>query len=83
MLRAIVGRKTARGKRLGEGPVNQKDKPIVGVIKGDPAGNGTAFEIAGKGIANPGPMEEAIKFVAQSSPISRGPKEGDDFDRKI
>ena len=45
---------------------------IVGLIIGTPlvvatVGHGTAFEIAGKGIANPGPMTEAIKLVAQSS----------------
>jgi 4-hydroxythreonine-4-phosphate dehydrogenase len=45
---------------------------IVGMIIGTPlivatVGHGTAFEIAGKGIANPGPMTEAIKLVAQSS----------------
>ena len=44
---------------------------IVGLIIGTPlvvatVGHGTAFEIAGKGIANPGPMREAIKMVAQS-----------------
>jgi 4-phospho-D-threonate 3-dehydrogenase / 4-phospho-D-erythronate 3-dehydrogenase len=45
---------------------------IVGLIIGTPlvvatVGHGTAFEIAGKGIANPGSMTEAIKLVAQSS----------------
>ena len=44
---------------------------VVGLIIGTPlvvatVGPGTAFEIAGKGIANPGPMVEAIKLVAQS-----------------
>lgn len=44
---------------------------IVGLIIGTPVvaatvGHGTAFEIAGKGMANPGPMAEAIKLVAQS-----------------
>jgi len=47
---------------------------IVGLIIGTPlvvatVGHGTAFEIAGKGIANPGPMTEAIKLVAQSSSL--------------
>ena len=45
---------------------------IVGLIIGTPlvvatVGHGTAFEIAGRGIANQGPMTEAIKLVAQSS----------------
>ena len=45
---------------------------IVGLIIGTPliaatVGHGTAFEIAGKGIANPRPMIEAIKLVAKSS----------------
>ncbi len=44
---------------------------IVGLIIGIPlvaatVGHGTAFEIAGKGIANPRPMIEAIKLVAKS-----------------
>ena len=44
---------------------------IVGLIIGTPliaatVGHGTAFEIAGKGIANPRPMMEAIKLVAKS-----------------
>jgi 4-hydroxythreonine-4-phosphate dehydrogenase len=44
---------------------------IVGLIIGTPliaatVGHGTAFEIAGKGIANPRPMIEAIKLVAKS-----------------
>jgi 4-phospho-D-threonate 3-dehydrogenase / 4-phospho-D-erythronate 3-dehydrogenase len=44
---------------------------IAGLIIGTPllvatVGHGTAFEIAGKGIANPGPMIEAVKLVAQS-----------------
>ncbi|MBP1724419.1 MAG: 4-hydroxythreonine-4-phosphate dehydrogenase PdxA, partial [Deltaproteobacteria bacterium] len=48
---------------------------LVGLIIGTPliaatVGHGTAFEIAGKGIANPRPMIEAIKLVAKSS----GPK---------
>ena len=47
---------------------------IVGLIIGTPlvvatVGHGTAFEIAGKGIASPGPMTEAIKLVAQSSDL--------------
>ncbi len=47
---------------------------IVGLIIGTPlvvatVGHGTAFEIAGKGIANPGPMTEAIKLVARSSSL--------------
>jgi 4-hydroxythreonine-4-phosphate dehydrogenase len=45
---------------------------IVGMIIGTPliaatVGHGTAFEIAGKGVANPRPMIEAIKLVAKSS----------------
>jgi 4-hydroxythreonine-4-phosphate dehydrogenase len=44
---------------------------IVGMIIGTPlvaatVGHGTAFEIAGKGIASPRPMIEAIKLVAKS-----------------
>jgi 4-hydroxythreonine-4-phosphate dehydrogenase len=44
---------------------------IVGMIIGTPliaatVGHGTAFEIAGKGVANPRPMIEAIKVVAKS-----------------
>jgi 4-phospho-D-threonate 3-dehydrogenase / 4-phospho-D-erythronate 3-dehydrogenase len=44
---------------------------IVGMIIGTPliaatVGHGTAFEIAGKGVANPRPMIEAIKLVAKS-----------------
>jgi 4-hydroxythreonine-4-phosphate dehydrogenase len=44
---------------------------IVGLIIGTPltaatVGHGTAFEIAGKGVANPRPMMEAIKLVAKS-----------------
>jgi 4-hydroxythreonine-4-phosphate dehydrogenase len=44
---------------------------IVGLIVGTPlvaatVGHGTAFEIAGKGIANPRPMIEAIKLVGKS-----------------
>jgi 4-hydroxythreonine-4-phosphate dehydrogenase len=44
---------------------------IVGMIIGTPlvaatVGHGTAFEIAGKGLANPRPMIEAIKLVAKS-----------------
>ncbi len=47
---------------------------IAGLIIGTPllvatVGHGTAFEIAGKGIANPGPMMEAIKLIAQSCTI--------------
>jgi 4-phospho-D-threonate 3-dehydrogenase / 4-phospho-D-erythronate 3-dehydrogenase len=45
---------------------------IVGLIIGTPlvaatVGHGTAFEIAGKGIANPGPMMEAVKLVTKSA----------------
>jgi 4-hydroxythreonine-4-phosphate dehydrogenase len=44
---------------------------IVGLIIGTPlvvatVGHGTAFEIAGRGMASAGPMTEAIKLVAQS-----------------
>ncbi len=44
---------------------------IVGLIIGTTVvvatvGHGTAFEIAGKGMANSGPMGEAIKLVTQS-----------------
>ncbi len=44
---------------------------IVGMIIGTPlavatVGHGTAFEIAGRGVASPGPMTEAIKLVARS-----------------
>jgi len=44
---------------------------IAGLIIGTPlvaatVGHGTAFEIAGKGIANPRPMIEAIKLVTKS-----------------
>jgi len=47
---------------------------IVGLIIGTPliaatVGHGTAFEIAGKGVANPRPMMEAIKLVAKSCGI--------------
>jgi 4-hydroxy-L-threonine phosphate dehydrogenase PdxA len=30
-------------------------------------GHGSAFDIAGKGLANPGPMREAIRLVARSA----------------
>lgn len=55
-------------------PVVIGDARIVGLIIGTSLvvatiGHGTAFEIAGKGIANPGPMTEAIKLVAQSSSL--------------
>jgi 4-hydroxythreonine-4-phosphate dehydrogenase len=45
---------------------------IVGLIIGTPlaaatVGHGTAFEIAGKGVANPRPMIETVKLVAQSA----------------
>ena len=43
---------------------------IVGMIIGTPliaatVGHGTAFEIAGKGVANPRPMIEAIEVSGQ------------------
>jgi len=49
---------------------------IVGLIVGTPliaatVGHGTAFEIAGKGIANPRPMMEAVKLVARSCAAGR------------
>lgn len=49
---------------------------IVGLIIGTPliaatVGHGTAFEIAGKGIANPRPMMEAVKLVARSCAAGR------------
>jgi len=49
---------------------------IVGLIIGTPliaatVGHGTAFEIAGKGIANPRPMMEAVKLVARSCAAER------------
>ena len=45
---------------------------IAGIIIGIPlvvatVGHGTAFEIAGKGMANAGPMMETIKLVARSA----------------
>ena len=49
---------------------------IAGLIIGTPlivatVGHGTAFEIAGKGVANPRPMIEAIKLVARSCAAGR------------
>jgi 4-hydroxythreonine-4-phosphate dehydrogenase len=49
---------------------------IVGLIIGTPlvmatVGHGSAFDIAGKGLANPEPMMEAIRLVARSVHFNR------------